>query len=50
VRESIAGAGPGGGYILATGDGTIVGTPFENIEMMVEAGRKYGQYPQLTDI
>jgi uroporphyrinogen decarboxylase len=44
VRECIQAAAPGGGFILATGDGAILGTPFENIEAMVEAGRKYGTY------
>jgi hypothetical protein len=50
VKECLAAAAPGGGYILATGDGTIVGTPFRNVEAMVEAGRKYGKYPQLLDV
>jgi uroporphyrinogen decarboxylase len=45
VKECIAGAGERGGYILATGDGTIIGTPFKNIEAMISAGRKYGHYP-----
>jgi uroporphyrinogen decarboxylase len=44
VRECIDAAAGGGGYILATGDGAILGTPFENIEAMVEAGRNYGRY------
>lgn len=34
----------GGGYILATGDGTITGIPFEYIEAMIKADRKYGHY------
>lgn len=45
VRECLAAAGQDGGYILATGDGAIVGTPFANIQAMVDAGRRYGQYP-----
>jgi uroporphyrinogen decarboxylase len=45
VRECIRSAGPGGGYILATGDGAIVGTPLENLHAMVEAGQKWGRYP-----
>jgi hypothetical protein len=36
-RECLAAAGPDG-FILASGDGVIVGTPFENIVRMVEAG------------
>jgi uroporphyrinogen-III decarboxylase len=45
VIQCLRAAAAEGGYILATGDGTIVGTPFENIHAMVDAGRKYGQYP-----
>lgn len=44
VRECIEAAAPGGGYILATGDGAIRGTPHENIEAMVRAGEMYGRY------
>ena len=46
VRECIAAAAAGGGFILASGDGVIAGTPHENIFRMVEAGRKYGRYGQ----
>jgi uroporphyrinogen decarboxylase len=45
VKECIRSAGSGGGYILATGDGAIVGTPLENIHAMLQAGRKWGRYP-----
>lgn len=45
VRECIDAAAGGGGYILATGDGAILGTPDENIRAMVAAGRRYGRYP-----
>lgn len=44
VRECIEAAAAGGGYILATGDGAILGTPFENIEAMVAAGIRWGGY------
>jgi uroporphyrinogen-III decarboxylase len=44
ARQCIESAGPGGGFILASGDGVIVGTPHENIFRMVEAGEKYGKY------
>jgi hypothetical protein len=44
ARQCIESAAPGGGFILASGDGVIVGTPFENIFRMVEAGEKYGRY------
>ena len=44
ARQCIESAGQGGGFILASGDGVIVGTPFENVFRMVEAGEKYGRY------
>jgi uroporphyrinogen decarboxylase len=44
VRECIDAAAPGGGYILATGDGAILGTPFDNLHAMVEAAHRYGRY------
>lgn len=44
AAECIAAAAPGGGFILASGDGVIAGTPFENIHRMVAAGAKYGRY------
>ena len=33
-----------GGFILAPGDQMPVTTPHENIQALVDAGRKYGQY------
>lgn len=44
ARECIEAAMDNGGFILASGDGVIVGTPFENIEAMVAAAEKYGRY------
>ena len=44
ARQCIESAAPGGGFILASGDGVIVGTPFENIFRMIEAGEKYGRH------
>ncbi len=44
ARQCIESAAKGGGFILASGDGVIAGTPFENIFRMVEAGEKYGRY------
>lgn len=44
ARECIRAAGEGGGFILASGDGVIAGTPFDNIFRMVEAGEEYGAY------
>lgn len=43
-RECIEGAGPDGGFILGTQDGTLAGTPAANIRAMVEAGRRFGRY------
>jgi uroporphyrinogen decarboxylase len=43
ARECLEAAAPGGGFILASGDGVIAGTPFENIFRMVAAGEKYGR-------
>jgi len=44
VRECIEAAAAGGGYILATGDGAILGTPFENLDAMAAAGKRWGGY------
>lgn len=44
VIECINSAGKEGGFILASGDGVLKGTPFKNIFAMVEAGKKYGKY------
>ena len=41
-------AGPGGGFILSTGDQCGRDTPDENLFAMVEAARKYGRYDQAT--
>ncbi len=45
VKECIASAGEGGGFILGTGDQVARDTSFENIWAYVEAGNKYGKYP-----
>ena len=44
AAECIRAAAAGGGFILASGDGVIAGTPEENIFRMVEAGERYGKY------
>lgn len=44
ARECLDAAAEGGGFILATGDGVIAGTPYENIFKMVEVAEKYGKY------
>ncbi len=45
VREAIATAGPGGGYILGTADSIRETTPLENVKAYFEAGREFGRYP-----
>ena len=42
VREQIAKAGEGGGYILSTGSQLEPGTPAENVDALIRATRKYG--------
>ncbi|UCD83565.1 MAG: hypothetical protein JSU92_09685 [Deltaproteobacteria bacterium] len=49
VRETIARAAPGGGYILSSSNSIHPGCQPENYLAMVEAARKYGTYPNLTE-
>lgn len=44
VIDCIKAAGDGGGFTLASADGVLKETPFENIFAMVGAGKKYGEY------
>ena len=44
VREAIAIAAPGGGYILASDHSLHDGIPIENIIALRDAGLKYGKY------
>ena len=44
VKQCIKSAGKNGGFTLASGDGVLKDTPFENIFAMVQAGRKNGKY------
>lgn len=44
VKKCIEDAGKNGGFVLASGDGVLKDTPFENIRKMVEACKKYGKY------
>ena len=44
VVECIKTAGKDGGFTLASGDGVLKETPFENIFTMVEATKRYGEY------
>lgn len=43
VSEAIDIAAPGGGYILASDHSLHDGIPVENIKIMFETGRKYGE-------
>jgi len=45
VKETIAKAAPGGGYILASSNSIHPAVRPENYRAMVEAARKYGRYP-----
>jgi uroporphyrinogen decarboxylase len=42
--EAMRAAGPGGGFILSTGDQCGPGTPEENLFALVEAAREFGTY------
>lgn len=44
AKQCIADAANAGGFILASGDGVLKETPFENIFAMVKAAKKYGKY------
>lgn len=44
VKYCIESASGNGGYTLATGDGVLKETPFENIRYLVELTEKYGVY------
>ncbi|MHB1347501.1 MAG: uroporphyrinogen decarboxylase family protein [Candidatus Humimicrobiaceae bacterium] len=44
VKKCIEDAGKNGGFTLASADGVLKDTPFENIKAMVGACRKYGIY------
>ena len=45
VKETIAKAAPGGGYILASSNSIHPAVKPENYKAMVEAAKKYGRYP-----
>jgi len=45
VKETIAKAAPGGGYIMASSNSIHSGVKPENYRTMVKATRKYGRYP-----
>ena len=48
VKETIAKAAPGGGYIISSSNSIHPGCKPENYLAMVEAARTYGRYPELT--
>jgi len=45
TKEVIYAAGEGGGLIIGSGCDVCYGTPYENIQALVEATREFGQYP-----
>ena len=47
VREAIAVAAPGGGFILGTSDSIRDGTPLANVRAYFEAAHEYGDYRHL---
>jgi uroporphyrinogen decarboxylase len=49
VKETIAQAAPGGGYIISSSNSIHPGCKPENYLAMVEAARDYGHYPELAD-
>jgi uroporphyrinogen decarboxylase len=48
VRDTIAKAAPGGGYIISSSNSIHPGCKPENYLAMVEAARSYGRYPELA--
>jgi uroporphyrinogen decarboxylase len=45
VKETIAAAAPGGGYVISSSNSIHPGCKPENYIAMVKAARKYGDYP-----
>lgn len=50
VKETIAKAAPGGGYVLASSNSIHPAVKPENYRAMVEAARKWGNYPLDADM
>jgi len=44
VRQAIAEAGPGGGYVLGTGEAVAPHVPCESLIAAAQAAREYGVY------
>jgi len=45
VKNRIASAAPGGGYIISSSNSYSTAVKFENFKTMVETGKRYGRYP-----
>ena len=45
VKEAICILAPGGGFVLFPVDQIVAGTPWENIEAMLERWRELASYP-----
>jgi uroporphyrinogen decarboxylase len=50
VKETIAKAGPGGGYVLSSSNSIHPGVRPESFRAMVEAARRWGRYPLDEDL
>ena len=50
VKETIAKAAPGGGYIMASSNSIHSAVDPENYKAMIKAARKYGRYPIDEDL
>ncbi len=50
VKETIAKAGPGGGYVLASSNTIHSGVRPENYRAMTDAARRWGRYPLDRDL
>jgi len=45
VFELMRQVAPGGGYIFSTANSVLMDVPLQNLEAMLNAARRYGQYP-----
>jgi hypothetical protein len=45
VLELMRQVAPGGGYIFSTANSVLMDVPLQNLEAMLNAARRYGQYP-----
>jgi uroporphyrinogen-III decarboxylase len=44
VRQAIADAGPGGGYVLGTGEAVAPNVPVESLIVAAQTAREHGVY------